>query len=387
MKKFAIPAIAIVVLILMAKFFIFRGGPPPGMGGEMPPPVVETTKVSKIDIREKITATGRVEAPLIVDIRPRIEGYLKKAYFKEGSFVNKGDLLFLIDPDPFIVAANRAKADLQETKAALEEAEKNFIRITDLVEKDYASKAQLDEVVSKRDRLKALLNVKHANLENASINLGYTKIHARISGKIGKIAIDEGNVVSPAIGTLARIVSLNPIYVNYSINTEDYLKLKKENKTNQTAEVEITMPDNSVYPEKGKVVFYDNEVNAATGTIAVRAEFSNPDYMLIPGQYVSAVMYIGKSEKAVAVPQEAVLENPQGKYVYIIDKDGTVNIRPIKTEKQYNGFWTITEGLEPEEKIVSKGVQKLRPGIKAMDKEQMENMKKTDNKKAGKNAK
>lgn len=386
MKKFIVPTIVIIALIVIAKFFIFSGGPPPGMGGEMPPPVVEIAEITEIEVRDKIETTGRVEAPLSVDIRPRVEGYLEKVYFKEGSLVKKGDLLFLIGPRSFEVSVNQASADVEETKAALREAENNLVRITDLVEKEYASKAQYDDALAGRDRLKALLNAKEAKLENSKINLGYTRIYARIDGKIGRITMDEGNVVSPAIGTLARIVSLNPIYVNYNISAEEYLKLKKEQKTDKQTEVEITLPDKSIYPKKGQVVFYDNEVDATTGTITVRAEFDNPEYMLIPGQYVSAVMYIGKPEKTVVVPQEAVLDNPQGRYVYVLQEDSTVNVRPISINKQYDSYWTVTDGLKIGEKVVAKGTQKLRPGMKVMDKAQMQDMQKPGEKKAGKNA-
>ncbi len=371
MKKIVIPVIIVIALALGAKFFVFRGGPPPGMGGAMPPPVVETAKVSEIETGDKIKTTGRIESPLSVDIRPRVEGYLQKAYFEEGSFVKKGDLLFLIEPDTFEAVLRQAKADINETEAALEEAEKNFVRVQELVEKEYASKARYDDILAKRNRAKALLEVKKANLEQARINLGYTRIYAPVSGKIGKIQMHEGNVVSPLIGTLARIVSLNPVYVTYNITTAEYLKIIKDKKANTANEVAITLADESIYPSKGKVVFYDNEVDGATGTIAVRAELENPDYMLIPGQYVNVEMRVGKRGKTLAVPQEAVLDSPEGKYVYVMQEDSTVNPRPIGVKKQQDGYWTVTGGIEAGETIVVKGTQKVRPGIKVMDKDQV----------------
>ncbi len=376
MKKYAIPVIAIIALMLIAKFFVFSGGPPPGARGPGGPPAVKTAVISEVNIREKITATGRIEAPLSVDIRPRVEGYLEKVYFKEGSYVNKGDLLFLIDPQTFSAAVKQAKSDVQETIAALDEAKKNAVRIVELVEKDYASKAQKDQVIAQRDRLKALLEVKKAALERAEINLGYTRIHAKISGKIGRISADEGNFVIPAMNILARIVSLNPIYMNYNLTDEEYLQLKRQNKTNTKNEVEITLPDESIYPKKGEIVFYDNEINSATGTITVRAEVENPDFLLLPGQYVNVAMHIGKPQKALALPQEAVMESPQGKTVYVLNKDNTVQIRPIITGQRQEGYWTVKQGLEKGETIVVQGLQKLRPGIKVSvekpDKKQVE---------------
>jgi len=372
MKKYAIPLIVIIAVMLAAKFFVFRGGPPPGARGPGGPPVVKTAEIAEIETNEVIQATGRIEAPFTVDIRPRVEGYLEKAYFEEGSYVNKGDLLFLIGQRPFQVVVNKAAADVQETLAALDEAEKNVVRIVELVEKDYASKAQQDQIIAQRDRLNALLEAKKAALEQAEINLGYTRIYAKISGKIGRITMDEGNVVSPAIGTLAKIVSLNPIYVNFNITDEEYLQLKKQNKATAANEIEITLPDGSVYPEKGKIVFYDNEIESATGTIAVRAEVNNLDYLLLPGQYVNVAMFVGKTQSELAVPQEAVLETPQGKTVYVLEKDNIVNIRPILTKKRHNGFWTVEKGLEKGEIVVVQGLQKLMPGIKVVpEKEQV----------------
>lgn len=372
MKKIIIPIVVVIAVLFGAKFFLFRGGPPPGARGNMPPPTVDIAEVSEIEVNETIETTGRVEAPEIVDITARVEGYLKKAYFKEGSYVKKGDLLFLIEPDRYEILVQQASAGIEEAKAALKEAEKNFVRIRDLVEKDYASKSQFDDIQAKRDRAKALLSVKNANYNNAKLNLSYTRIYAPITGKIGRINIDEGNLVVPAVSQLARIVSLDPVYVNYSIRSDEYLNIKTFNKG---GDVEIKLPDGTTYPTKGQVVFFDNEVDAATGTIDVRAEFKNPDSILIPGQYVNTLMYLGKAEKTLAVAQEAVMESPQGKMVYVVDKENTANIRPIEVDKQYKGYWTLKSGLEQGERVVVKGIQKLRPGIKLQEQGQ-ENAKK-----------
>ena len=375
MKKFIIPIVIIVGVIFGAKFLLFRGGPPPGMGGEMPPTIVETANVSEIEVIDKIETTGRIESPDTVNVTASINGHLQKSSFKEGSFVKKGDLLFLIDPNQYEIAVRQAKAGLEEAKAALIESEKKLARITELVEKDYASKAQYDDILATKDRTQAMVGVKQAVLDETLRNLNNTRIRARISGKIGKIALTEGNYVTPAAGPLARIVSMNPIYVSYSLTSEEYLRLVKDKKANNNAEAEIKLPDNSIYPVKGKVVFFDNEINPATGTIDVRAEFQNADYTLIPGQYVNVVMYVGKPEKTLAIAQEAVLDSQEGKYVYILQEDSTVKIRPIKIGKQYEGYWTLLDGLKPGEKIVVKGTQKLRPDMKVMIKEEMEQMK------------
>lgn len=367
MRKFLLPAIIVVGLIFGAKFFLFRGGPPGGMPGEMPPPVIETGIVIEREITDKIQATGRVEAVDEVNIIPRIDGFLKYVYFKEGSYVKKGDLLFLIEPDKYQIATQQTKAAIIETKAALNEAEKMLTRMTELVEKDYASKAQFDEALAARDRAKALLDVKQANYDQAKLNLSYTKIYAPMSGKIGKLQIDEGNYITPASGPLAKIVKLSPIYVNYKLSSEDYLAL-----STKTGSVEIELPDKSTYPEKGKIVFFDNEINATTGTIEARAEFQNTDHVLLPGQFANVVMNIGEPQKAILVAQEAVLVNPQGKYLYTFQEDSTVKIRPIVTDKQHEGFWVVKQGLKAGEKVVVQGTQKLRPDIKVMDRSQMQ---------------
>lgn len=253
MKKFIIPVILIIIILV----------------------TVFTVKIPKIEAPKQTEITGKVESPDIVDVRPRIEGFLEKIYIKEGSFVKKGDLLFTLEPEKYKLALKQARVELEKAQVSIKQSEEK------------------PEKPEKLEKAKASLAVKQVNLEKARMNFGYTKIYAKISGKIGKIKINAGNAVSPEKDILARIISLNPIYVSYNISSEEYLKFRNPAKK---AQVEIMMPDGSIYPFKGQVVFYDNEIDSATGTINVRAEFKNPDYILVPGQEVRVIINGENSE-------------------------------------------------------------------------------------------
>ena len=248
---------------------------------------------------------------------------MQKRFFQEGSKVKKGDLLFQIEPYTYAARVNEASANLRNAQAAYTDSSKNLNRAAQLVKDDYISKADYDNKLAIRDKDRAAVDSNRAALTQAQINLGYTKIHSPINGKIGKILITEGNYVTPASGTLATIVSLDPIFVDFSLKSRNYLTLKKESKTEDLSDisVSITLADDTVYSQKGKIKFIDNTIDLTSGSVGVRAAFDNKDSLLVPGDYVSVKIILDTPKTVKMVPQEAVLESADGKYVYVIDKN------------------------------------------------------------------
>lgn len=367
-KNIIIGILIIAVLAVIAKIFFLKGGPPRGMG-QMPPPVVSLTKVKQRKIIDTSEYIGRIAPKDEVELVPHVQGYLQKKYFIEGEMVNKGDLLFLIEPDEYEAAVAEAKADIENAKAAVWESEKNLERAEELVKRDFISKSEYDNKLALRDKNIAALEAAKAYFKKVNNNFKHTRIYAPIQGKISDIKITEGNLVGPNKGSLATIVRLDPVYVIYNVKSEDFtrlrMKLQKNNKKIDNCRVKIEFPDGTPYPVYGKQDYYDNKVNETTGTIKVRATFSNPGGVLIPGQLVNVIVYEGKGEDRTVIPQAAVLEDPQGKYVYYVDKQGKALQKRITIDGESDTDFIVKEGLTSGEEIILSGIQKIMmPGMK-----------------------
>lgn len=328
-----------------------------------PKAIVEIKEIQEEKIIEAIDSTGRINAEFDVDIVARVDGYLQKKFFKEGSNVKKGDLLFQIEPYTYEARVNEASANLRSAKAALLDSQKNLERAEQLVANDYISKSDYDNQLALRDRDKANVDSASAALSQAQISYGYTKIYSPINGKIGKIMITEGNYVTPSSGILATVVSMNPIQVDFSLKSKNYLALKKASKVDDLSDIsiEITLSDDTVYPKKGKIKFIDNTVDLTSGSVQVRATFENDESLLVPGDFVAVRITLDTPKSVLMVPQESVLESEQGKYLYVIDKDKKARKHFIKTEEEYNGNWIVTEGIEVGDKVATTGLQYVQP--------------------------
>jgi len=328
-----------------------------------PKAIVEIKEIQEEKIIEAIDSTGRINAEFDVDIVARVDGYLQKKFFKEGSNVKKGDLLFQIEPYTYEARVNEASANLRSAKAALLDSQKNLERAEQLVANDYISKSDYDNQLALRDRDKANVDSASAALSQAQISYGYTKIYSPINGKIGKIMITEGNYVTPSSGILATVVSMNPIQVDFSLKSKNYLALKKSSKVDDLSDIsiEITLSDDTVYPKKGKIKFIDNTVDLTSGSVQVRATFENDESLLVPGDFVAVRITLDTPKSVLMVPQESVLESEQGKYLYVIDKDKKARKHFVKTEEEYNGNWIVTEGIEVGDKVATTGLQYVQP--------------------------
>lgn len=362
MKKNVI-IIAAVIFIAIAMRFIFSmyGQFMQGiMMKKMSTPSVSLAEIQDADVIKQIEAPGRIVSKYRVDVLARIEGYLTKSYFKEGDNVKKDQVLFEIEPQEYLYNVQKAKANVSNTKAQLVYAEKQLQRSAILVKKDYISKAQYDEVLSNRDALRSQLAMYQATLRDAQRSYGYTRVKAPVDGQVGIISVTVGNYVNPSVGALTTINSTNPIYVTFPLDSKEYLKLTKIDPVDTKRKVEIVFPTSEKYELAGIQDFHDNKIDETTGTITMRATFPNPDGKLINGEFVKAMIYSNKPVRVPVVAQKAVMENPQGKYVYTLDKN-IPKITQIKTAGQYKDSWIVESGLKKGDKIIIGGIQKVIP--------------------------
>lgn len=331
------------------------------------PTQVEVAQTYVKEIYPQTESVGRIEAKYSVDVVARINGWLEKRYFQEGAYVKKGQTLFLIQPKEYVIAVAQAKAALRQSEATLINAEKELKRAEELVKNDFVSKSYYDQALATRDQNKASLDVNKANLAAAQLNLSYTKITSPVDGKVGKILITEGNLVNAQTGPLTKIVSTTPIYAYFNIKSEEYLNFMRNSESKgknqfENTVVTLKLSDGTEYPEKGKLEFVNNEVDPTAGTIALRAVFENKDRLLVPGDFVNVTATAKTPVDVTVVPQVAVSDSTNGSYVWVVDENNKVQQKFIKIANQVGDTWIVTEGLEPNETVVTAGFQQLMPG-------------------------
>ena len=332
-------------------------------------PQVDVGNAFDTETSNTIDAPGRVLATSTVDVIARIQGYVLKQHFKDGDFVKKGQLLYTLDDDSPRIALQKAQADLENAKAVQFKAQKDYERAVELVKSDYVSKSSYDQALAARNSANASVKACIAAVNDAKRLLSYTKVHAPITGKISMTAITVGNYLSSTNMVLTKLVAVDPIFVTYSLDSRIYAQLKNDEimpNKNQTKDikVEITLPDGTLYNKTGKADFVDNTISESTGAITLRATFPNPDGTLIPGDFVNVKVYSNKTITALAVPQAAVLQDSEGRYVYIVDEKDTVTKKYITVSGQKDNNWIVSSGITKDDKIVMSGIALLRDGIK-----------------------
>lgn len=327
-----------------------------------PAPQVVVETVEDENVIRSFEAPGRVVSKYRVDVLARISGYLRTSYFKEGDYVKAGQTLFQIEPTEFANSAKMAGANVSNLKAQLAYAEKQLARAQELVKKDYIAKSQYDQMLSQRDSLKAQLASAQASYNDSQRILGYTMVKSPVDGRVGIINVTVGNYVSPTSGALTTINSTNPIYVTFPLDSNDYAALANSDKEqNNNRKAELILPNGSEYRLKGVQDFQDNKVDQSTGTVTMRATFQNPDNALIHGEFVTIKLYANKPVKVPVVPQTAVMENQAGKYVYKMDENDLPQLVYIKTGGQSGSKWIVEDGLKKGDRIVTEGLQKVKP--------------------------
>jgi len=335
-----------------------------------PPPSVTVTPVRKAAINPKFEFVGETQATADIELRARVDGFLEQRTFREGDDVAVGTLLFVIEKAPY-------EADVQSAEAAVAQAEAEVIRTTRdreraeyLVKRGNVSEQRLDQAVSDEAKAKAEVKAAKAELNRALLNLSYTEVKAPVEGRVGRENYSVGNLVGPESGALTTLVKLDPIYVNFSVAEAiliNYRQQQLERATTGEAESEILitlrLPNDSEYGRIGRINFVDNRVDPSTGTVAVRAVFSNPDRILVPGQFVTAILQRETVEEdGLLIPQAAVQEDQAGAFVLVVDKENTVAMRRIETGARVGINWEVRSGLAEGELVIYQGIQKVRAG-------------------------
>ncbi len=329
-------------------------------------PSVIVATVTNRDVAKQRVYVGRVNAVKTVRLTARVEGTLEQRNFKEGGFVKKGDLLFVIEQAAYKAAVSQSKADVAGAQAQLKQAEVDFERDKGLAATNDITQQALDAAVANRDVAKANVQKAKAGLAASSLNLGYTEIRSPIDGRISAANVDVGNLVGPSAGTLATIVSLDPIYVTFFVSERDLIEarkagLVKETKTSLTPHLELA--DGSTYAKPGTLDYVGIEIGQGTDTIEVRAVFDNPDHILIPGQFVNVTLRSDKTKTAIVVPQIALQNDQTGSYVLVVNQNDKVVKRSVKLGEQVGIDWVVEDGLKEGERVIVQGIQKVTPGV------------------------
>ena len=329
----------------------------------MQPKTVEVAKPIARDIFPEIKATGRIEANLSVGVIARVSGWLEQKYFEEGDRVKKGQKLFLIEQDEYLLAARNARATVNENYEEYKNSETELKRAEVLVKEDLVSREDYDNAVTTRNKSRAALDGAKAELSKANLNLSYTNITSPMAGRIGKTNYSVGNYVSPSSGVIAQIYSTNPMRVVFPLKSGDFIELKKYYKKNpnsdSTASVLLGLADGSTYEIAGQIEFVDNKVDESTGTVTLRAIFENPDEILVPGDYANVTIRVNKPEKVMLIPQSATKTDiGTGYYVWVV-KDGQAVKRDITVNYNIDNYWVVEKGLSYKDEVVMSGIQNI----------------------------
>lgn len=312
--------------------------------------------------------TGRTSPYLIADVRPQVSGIIKARLFKEGSLVKAGDVLYQIDPAPYIAARDQARATLQNAEAALEAARLKSQRYDELLAIQGVSEQDADDARTAYRQVLATIAEDRAALETASINLGYTKVRAPITGRIGISSTTPGALVTAGQATaMATIRSLDPIYVDVTQSSASLLKLRRMLKDGgvhaASTEVQLKLEDGSTYPLKGTLQFAEVAVDQATGSVTLRAEFPNPDGLLLPGMYVRAVLDEAVDPDGVLAPQQGISRDQEGNAIaLIVDAHNKVERREVETQRAIEDKWLISSGLHSGDRLLVQGLNKVNVG-------------------------
>ncbi|MCC3303354.1 efflux RND transporter periplasmic adaptor subunit [Sneathiella sp. HT1-7] len=332
-------------------------------GGEPPAPAVLVAKVEEKNIADQFVFYGRVEATARVQINARIEGYLAEVAFVEGSTVKEGQLLFKIEKSIYEANVAQARANLASAVAASKLAKLDYERSKELVARKTVSQAQLDKDLAQYEEAQANVAAQKAQLSLAEIDLGYTEIRAPIDGRIGKANETKGSLVGPSGTSLALLVAQDPIHVAWPVPDRLFLEVSKSQRNRSDVNVKLKLADGTIYDQTGRIIYADPSANETTNTITVRAEFSNPKMLLVDQQLVSVIIENKETQKHLVIPQDALLLDQQGPYVFVVSSDNKVEVQRITTGAQQGLSLIVTKGLKLGDRVIVAGQQKVRSGI------------------------
>lgn len=361
-------ALCLALVSVVAVNYVLRHRPVPEML-----PVVAVEPVTTEDVHIYGEYVGRIRAQQFVEIRARVEGYLERMLFAEGTFIEKGQTLFVIDPQLYRARANRAKAQLNKARAQALKAQRDLNRIRPLYEQNAASQLDLDNAVAAYESAAADVIVCEADLTQAELTLGYTTVRSPVSGYISERNADIGALVGPGgQSLLATVVKSDTVRIDFSMTSLEYLRSKSRNvnlgrsDTTRTWNpyITVTMADGSAYPHQGLLDFADPQIDPKTGTFSVRAEMPNPDHILLPGQFTRVKLLMDVREDAVVVPTKAIVIEKGGAFIFVVRSNGIAEKRFIETGPETGNKTIVERGLSKGEMIVVEGFHKLKHGMK-----------------------
>jgi len=342
-----------------------------GHGGmaAKPPTEVTTVTVQPQTVPVTLEYTGQIAGVRDIEVRARVTGILLKRNYVEGAPVKVGQSLFSIDPAPFQAALARAEADLASAEARMVKAERDSARLKPLIEAHAIAQRDYDDALSAEQIAATDVKSIRTRVTDARLNLSYTRVEAPISGIAGRVQVTEGSLISGPDVLLTTVTQMDPIYASFGVSDNERLKLDSDAAAGRLVlprdgmfDVAVKLADGSTYARAGKMNFSDIRINTTTGTSEARAQLPNPEGMLRPGQFVRATLTGAQRVNAMLVPQRAVLEGPQGKFVFVANAENKVEIHPVEVGEWSGDSWVINKGLQAGERVIVDGVVKIGPG-------------------------
>jgi RND family efflux transporter MFP subunit len=349
---------------------------PAALGPPKPPEVVVGRSVEQ-DVTDYEEFQGKTEAEKAVDVRAHVSGYLDRFNFKDGAEVHEKDVLFEIDPRPFAAELERAEAVVNQSDARVKRLEYDFARAQSLLNKGSISREEYDRIAGDLSEAQATLKASRASRNMAKLNLDYSYVRAPISGRISRRFVDPGNMVKADDTILTRIVSLDPMYAYFDIDERTHLRLQRflEKQGVSTSEqkamtVEMGLADEEGFPHQGQVDFVDNRVDPDSGSVWLRGVFPNPNKLLTPGLFVRVRLPIGARHRAVLIPEQALGTDQGQKFVYVLNDKNEAVYKRVQLGAQHGRLRVVEKGIEPGERLIVSGLQRVRPGAVVEPKEE-----------------
>ncbi|REL28835.1 efflux RND transporter periplasmic adaptor subunit [Thalassotalea euphylliae] len=341
-----------------------------------PKPAVTVYRIAAEPVGFVRDFVARTQASQQASIVTRVEGELVAKHFVEGSNVEKDQLLFELDDSSYQASLAQAQAELESKQSAAERAKRNLARGEEVAPQGFISQSDLDKLIAEDLQAKAAVSSAQAALEKAELNLSYTKIHAPFSGQIGKVLQDIGNIVGPNAGELANLQATNPVYVNFQIDESEYITYLQSRADGSDAQrtdytLSLKLPNNTIYQGQGELVFADTKIEAGMGTVELRAQFNNPQGLIVPGLYVTLLIEGTAKQALPLVPQIAVQLGQQGESVLVVDTNNKVVQRQLSLGRQVNAMRVVESGLVAGDRVIIEGLQKVRAGseVSAVEKD------------------
>ena len=354
-----------ILLLPFIMLFLVGCHKPPEQSGMPPNFVMPVTMLEVTPSSVPITAeaVGQTEGAKEVEIRPRVGGILLKRKYNEGSPVKAGQTLFEIDPEPYKIALNQARAQYNQSLARAEQAKREKKRLESLIESQSISQREFDNATSDESISVAALAQSRANLRQAELNLSYTNVTAPVDGISGRFQFSEGALISANTSLLTTLAQVNPIWVRFSFSDNELKQLGGALNEKNIQEVSMILSGGNEYPKKGKINFAASEINPSLGTQELRATFENNERQILPGQFVRVRVNTGKKDGVFLLPQLAVLNSDQGKFVFVVNEKSQATPRPVVTGQWKGKDWVILSGLQAGDKVIIDNLIKVRPGM------------------------